>query len=108
GGWREEAVDREEVGVLAARPEQIDAAFAGDRPESERQVVVDVRVHAGERELERRDPALPAAREERLPRARSSLRVFERGEVEVRERDVQAGEEGGVGEGRARELGLHR
>jgi predicted thioesterase len=62
---REKSVHSLEVGVLRGAAAQFDASLLAGRDERDRQVAVDVRVHAGQRELQRRNATTRARREER-------------------------------------------
>lgn len=72
----------------------------------QRQVVVDVAVHARQRELDGLDPCCGAPFGERAPRQRHGSRI-RRGEVQVRERDIQPGHERRVGEEALAEAAVH-
>ena len=107
----EEAVDPLEVGVLHGVSLGSEAELPAGRHERDREVAVDVRVHARERELERRDPAARARLEEWQPGSRGlrgiALEGVEGGEEEVGEDDVEPCQEAGIGERQTLEAGLH-
>jgi hypothetical protein len=97
---RQEQVDALERAVLGRAVAEADAEVSAGRHERHRKVAVDVRVHPGERELERCDPAIGPPREQRHPRPRSARRItlicLERGKEQACEGDVEALEEGRV------------
>ena len=67
----------------------------------QRQVVVDVCVHAGQRELDRFDPGIGALLHQRPPGQRHRRRIacgIGSAEVQAGEHHVQLGHEGGIGE----------
>src|SRR5688572_7209767 len=98
----EQRVDCAEVAVLRAAAHGCNVERAAGVDERERQVAVDVRVHARERELDRGDAAARARLEQRGPRARRPLGPehvrSERAKVEVREDDVEPPREARVRE----------
>ena len=103
---REQVVHAPEVRRAAASRAELDATLLARRDERDRQIAVDVRVHAGECELQRRDPGRRARRTAGPGRGRRR-RAFvglDGGEEEVGEDDVEPLEEGRPGEGREREL----
>src|SRR3954452_13487394 len=91
-----------------SRPE-LDAARLARRNEREREVAVDVRVHARQRELQWCNPASGAPGKERHPCPRRKRRAVHVGieglEEEVREDDVESLEKGLVGERASGQLG---
>ena len=98
----EQRIDRAVVGVLRAVARRHDVERAAGLDERDRQVAVDVCVHARERELDRGDPASRARLEQRRPRAWRPLRPehvrLQGAQVEVREDDVEPPREPRVGE----------
>ena len=100
--FREQRVDPAEVGVLRAAASRLDLARTAGRDERDGQVTVDMGVHPGERELDRQDALSSARLEQRLPGARhaspSANVVRERGQIEVREDDIEPADEGRIGE----------
>ena len=88
----EDRVDAAEVAVLGRAALGLEPALEQRGDERDRQVVVDVGVHARQRELQRRHARAPARVEQRPPRVAGARRV-DRGEVQVGEHDVEPGEE---------------
>src|SRR5918996_666404 len=99
----QELVDALEVAVLRSALRGLDTALLARRYYRQGQVVVDVSVHPGERELDRTAPGVFADREEREPGVGTGAApgpFVVGGEVEVREDHVEARQEVGVLEGR--------
>ena len=96
-----------EVAVARHRASGIAAKRLEDLYDANRQVAVDVRVHAGERELQSHEPPIVAHPEERPSRGWHPLaiatrrRPFGNGlEVQARKGDIERGHERRVGERR--------
>ncbi|MGA3155413.1 MAG: hypothetical protein ABSD40_23880 [Streptosporangiaceae bacterium] len=97
------------VGEMCARGRGGRELGAG-ADDGERQVVVDVGVHAGQGELDRLDPGRGSLLDQRPPGQRHRRRIAGRaggGEVEIGEGHVQGGHEGGVGEEPLAQLAVH-
>ena len=101
-GLAEDRVQVQVVAVLCAAVAGGDLERVAGLDDPDREVVVDVGVHAGERELDRGDPPSPSRLEQRRPRPRDrpriALEVIERAEVGVAEAHGELLEELGMGE----------
>src|SRR4051794_3213067 len=102
----DQRIHRQVLGVLRRVGARLDPASDAHRTDADRKVVVDVRVHAGERVLDRRDVPFVTGLEERLPgvvrkpgrELCAVTRRVEGGEVRTGEVQVERREErlGGV------------